>query len=92
MRTIKLKSQVAGLGTAEYFMLIAPGPKITDVMFISGSEKLKGVSEALKAAKFEMPFPPGSSAVLLRRAIVMCSAVSGCQAVLYPPNSVRSVK
>lgn len=92
MRTVKLKTLVSGTATAEFFLLMTPGSRITDVLLMSGSERLKGMSEALKAAKFEMPFPPDSSAVLLRRAIVMCSPASGCQAVLYTPNSVRSVK
>jgi len=92
IRTVKLKAVMSSSATAEFCLLVTSGPKITDVSFVSGSAKLRGLSEELKAAKLEMSFPPGSSAVLLRRAIVMCSPVSGCQAVLYPPNSVHSVK
>ena len=92
MRTVKLKSIVPGTATAEFFLLVRPGPKITDVSFISGSEKLKRATDALEAAKFEMPFPTGSAAILVRRVIVMCSSISGCQAVLYVPSSVNSVQ
>lgn len=92
MRTVKLKTLIPGSATAEFSLLFAPGPGITDVSFVSGSLKLREFSQALKLAKFDISFPPGSTAVLLRRAIVMCSSVSGCEAVLYPPNSVHSVK
>ena len=81
-----------GQATAEFFLLFSPGPKIEDVQFISGSEKLKSAGDALYDANFEVSFPPGSSARLVRRATLMCSSVVGCQAVLFTPDTVNSVK
>ncbi|MGO9863132.1 MAG: DUF3857 domain-containing protein [Terriglobales bacterium] len=91
LRTVKLKRLVPGTATAEFFLLFIPGPKLDDVKFISGSEKLKSAEDALSEAEFQVAFPPGSTARLVRRALVMCSNVSGCDAVLLTPDSVHSV-
>jgi tetratricopeptide (TPR) repeat protein len=92
LRTVKLKPLISGSATAEFFLLFSPGPRVDDVEFISGSEKLKSSIQALKTARFQVAFPEASSARLVRRAIVMCSSVSGCNAVLFTPDSVHSVK
>jgi tetratricopeptide (TPR) repeat protein len=93
LRSVKLKRVVAGSATAEFFLLFAPGPKVESVGFVSGSEKLKtaAISE-LSQANFQIAFPEGSGAHLLRRAILACSSVSGCEAVLLTPDSVKSIK
>lgn len=92
LRSVKLKRVVPGSATAEFFLLFSPGPKIEDAQFINGSEKLKSAGDALSEAKFRVTFPEGSSARLVRRAMLMCSSVSGCEAVLLTPDSVNSVK
>lgn len=91
LRSVKLNRLVPGSATAEFFLLFSPGPKLEDVAFISGDEKLKSASDAIASAKFQVSFPGESSARLVRRAIVMCSPVSGCEAVLYTPSTVHSV-
>ncbi|MGB6024045.1 MAG: hypothetical protein WBG40_02450, partial [Candidatus Sulfotelmatobacter sp.] len=58
---------------------------------ISGSQNLKAAGKVLTSAKFPVAFPDGSSARLLRRAMVMCVQVTGCQALLLTPDQVRSV-
>ncbi|MGA8867919.1 MAG: tetratricopeptide repeat protein [Candidatus Sulfotelmatobacter sp.] len=92
LRSVKLKRLVPGSATAEFFLLFSPGPKVEDVQFISGSEKLKSADLELSDAHFQVAFPQGSSARLVRRAILMCSTVTGCEAVLLTPDSVNSVK
>jgi len=92
LRTVKLKHLVPGSAKAEFFLLFSPGPKFEEVEFVSGSEELKSASQALAEAKFQIAFPEGSSAHLVRRALVMCSSISGCVAVLYTPDAVKSVK
>jgi tetratricopeptide (TPR) repeat protein len=91
LRTVKLKRLVPGSETAEFFLLFSPGAKVEDTQFISGSEKLKSAEDVLSETDFQVAFPKGSSARLVRRAIVNCSPVSGCQAVLLSPDSVKSV-
>ncbi len=93
LRSVKIKKPlVPGSATAEFFLLFSPGPKVEDVEFIKGSEKLKAAAEVLSQAKFQVAFPEGSSARLVRRAVLMCSSISGCEAVLFTPDSVKSVK
>jgi tetratricopeptide (TPR) repeat protein len=92
LRSVKLKRLVPGSATAEFFLLFSPGPKVEDVAFVSGSEKLKSAGQALSEANFRVAFPEGSSARLVRRAILMCSSVTGCAAVLFTPDSVNSVE
>lgn len=92
LRSVKLKRLVSGSATAEFFLLFSSGPKVEDVEFISGSEQLKSAGETLRDAKFQVAFPEGSSARLVRRAILTCSSVSGCEVVLLTPDSVHSVK
>ena len=97
MRTVKLKHLAPEQASAEFFLLFRPGAKhpdaeLEDVQFISGSEAMKPLGDALYDADFQLTFPEGSSAHLVRRAIVMCSKLSGCQAVLYTPDSVHSVQ
>jgi tetratricopeptide (TPR) repeat protein len=92
LRTVKLKRLVAGSASAEFFLLFAPGPTLEDVQFVSGSAKLKSADGALYDAKFPIAFPQKSSARLVRRVIVNCSEVVGCQAVFLLPDSVTSVQ
>jgi len=92
LRSVKLKRLITGSATAEFFLLFSPGPKLEDVAFVSGDETLKSAGGALETTKFQVSFPASSSARLVRRAIVMCSPVSGCEAVLYNPSNVHSVK
>jgi len=91
MRTLKLSRIVPGSAEAEFFLLFAPGPKLQEVKFISGSEALKSAASTLTAAPFQVPFPKDSSARILRRALLMCSEASGCSLTLYPIDSVHSV-
>jgi tetratricopeptide (TPR) repeat protein len=91
LRTVKLKRLVPGSETAEFFLLFGPNQKIEAVKFINGSQKLKSVSQSLTEPNFRVVFPEGSSARLVRRAILMCTSLSGCQAVLFTPDTVKSV-
>ena len=91
MRTTKLARLVPGTASAEFFFLFAPGPKLEEVKFISGSEKLRTATKTLSAITFHVAFPPGSNARLLRRGILACYPSSGCTLVLLTPGSVRSV-
>jgi len=91
MRTVKLPRVAPGSAEAEFFLLFAPGPKVEDVEFISGSDQLKSATKVLSATAFQVAFPTDSSARILRRALLMCSDESGCSVTLYPIDSVRSV-
>jgi hypothetical protein len=93
LRTLKLPRLVNADVSAEFFMLFAPGPKVVDAKFVSGSEQLRDATKVLETAHFDVPFPEGSPAQILRRGLLSCeSKVPQCLFVLIPPNSVDSVK
>ncbi|HEX3353394.1 MAG TPA: DUF3857 domain-containing protein [Terriglobales bacterium] len=91
MRTTKLARLVPGAASAEFFFLFAPGPKLEEIKFIKGSEKLRTANKTLSATTFNMPFPTGSNARVIRRGILGCYPSSGCALVFLSPGLVRSV-
>lgn len=93
-RTFVVNGLTANAGSAEFFLLFAPGPdgsKLEDIKFISGSDDLKDAEKVLSAVKFDESFPDQGPERLLRRGILSCDPVTHCTLVLFPPNSVRSV-
>ena len=92
MRTVKLRPIVPKLLSADFFVLISPGPKVEEVKFISGAEELRSAAKDLELAKFDVYFPDDHKTKILRRGILMCHpGTSGCEFVLYPPGSVQSL-
>jgi len=91
MRSTHLPRVFSGIASAEFFLLFSPGPKVDDVKFISGSENLKDAGKVLRSAKFDVPFPTDAATHILRRGLLACSALTGCEIVLYPSSAVRSV-
>jgi hypothetical protein len=93
LRTVKLGKLAKKHASAEFYLLFAPGPKVVDVKFISGSEELSDAGKTLAAAKFQVPFPEDGDAQIIRRGILDCEPeLPGCVFALIPLNSVRSVK
>jgi tetratricopeptide (TPR) repeat protein len=92
MRTLKLPRPAQIEGSAEYFVLIAPGGKVEATKMLNGTEKFKTFGAILKAVKFNAPFPEGSDGRLLRRGILSCDSYSGCVFVLLPLEIVHSVE
>ena len=90
-RTVKLGHIVPGSASAEFFILLAPGNKVENVAYISGSEELEKVETRLADSDFHAAFPEESDARILRRGLETCSEIVGCEIVLYPLDSVRSV-
>jgi tetratricopeptide (TPR) repeat protein/transglutaminase-like putative cysteine protease len=95
LRTIHLgKSRETG--NAEFFVLISGGSTakavVESVKFISGDEKLKNFTEALRTADYHLSFPDETPVKILRRGILSCSTPGGeCIFVLMLPDDVRTV-
>jgi tetratricopeptide (TPR) repeat protein len=90
MRAFALPRIYSGSANAYFYVLLGPADKVIDAKFTSGDEVLheKG-EEALKNVKFNIPFPKGSSAQILRRGVINCEiVVSRCTLVLVPPPTV----
>lgn len=93
LRTVDL-GKARQTGNADFFVLLSGGPtaKVDAVKFVSGDEKLKSYTEALRTADYHLTFPDDTPAKILRRGTVSCSLTSGsCKFVLSMPEDVRTV-
>jgi hypothetical protein len=66
--------------------------KADAVRWVSGDEKLKSYTEALRTADYHLTFPDDTPVKVLRRGTLSCSVASGtCKFVLTLPDDVRTV-
>ena len=83
-------------GNADFFILLSGGTgdraKVDAVKFVSGDEKLKSYTDALRTADYHLTFPDDTPVKILRRGTLSCSIASGsCNFVLTLPDDVRTV-
>jgi tetratricopeptide (TPR) repeat protein len=95
LRTIDL-GKAKETGNADFFILLSGGAgsvaKVDGVKFVSGDEKLKSFTEALRTADYHLTFPDDTPLKILRRGILSCSTAAGkCTFVLMLPDDVRTV-
>jgi tetratricopeptide (TPR) repeat protein len=95
LRTIDL-GKAKDAGSAEFFVLLNGGAstpvKAESVRFVSGDEKLKIFSDALRTAQYHATFPDDVPVKILRRGTLSCSSETGkCMFVLILPDDVRTV-
>jgi hypothetical protein len=91
MRTTKVGRLVSGSVSAEFFFLFAPGSKVSELKFVNGSDKLRAPGKTLSTTPFNVSFPSGSDARILRRGILGCYPTTGCSLVMLVASLVRSV-
>ncbi len=95
LRTIDLgKAKITS--SADFFVLLsgrAGAPAVAEsVRFVSGDEKLKSYTEALRTADYRLTFPDDTPVKVLRRGVLSCSTATGnCTFVLMLPDDVRTV-
>jgi tetratricopeptide (TPR) repeat protein len=95
LRTIHL-GKAKETSNAEFFILLSGGSTgketVDAVKFVSGDEKLKSFTEALRSADYHVVFPDDTPVKILRRGILSCSTAAGeCMFVLMLPDDVRRV-
>jgi tetratricopeptide (TPR) repeat protein len=83
-------------GNADFFILISGGggstAKVDAVKFVSGDEKLKSYTDALKTADYHLTFPDDTPVKVFRRGTLSCAIASGkCQFALTLPDDVITV-
>ena len=90
LRTTAVPGLLKKTGSAEFFLLFSPG-KIEDAQFISGTEGLRNARDTLLKTHFDVPFPDGSSAKIVRRGILACSAYTSpdCQFTFIPAADTK---
>ena len=95
-RTVKVKNAAKKDGRADFFLLLGGGGtsavSVEDAKFVSGSEGLKDLADALRSVKYSQKVPDGTPVKILRRGTLACSAGDGeCTLVLELPEDVKSV-
>jgi len=94
-RSIKLGNTAKLDGKADFFVLLSAGQntaaRVEDVAFVSGDEKLKTASDALRNARYSQEFPDETPVKILRRGSLSCTAKDDCTFLLSLPDDVRSV-
>ena len=81
---------------ADFFVLISGGggspARVDSVKFVSGDEKLKSFTAALKTADYHLTFPDDTPVKIFRRGTLSCAVATGkCEFVLTRPDDVISV-
>jgi len=95
LRTVDLGKTTQN-GNADFFILLSGGigekAKVNAVKFVSGDEKLKSYTDALRTADYHLTFPDDTPVKILRRGTLSCSvATGGCKFILTLPDDVRTV-
>jgi tetratricopeptide (TPR) repeat protein len=87
MRETKLGRELNLAGSARFSVVFVPG-KVESVRYVGGDESLKSLTGQLSAVHYQMEFPAGSKAKIVRRVMVSCRQASGCIATMVPPSQV----
>jgi tetratricopeptide (TPR) repeat protein len=90
MRTVQLPAITKTDASADFDVLLVSSGKIEGANFVRGSDILRSAGKNLENAHVEEPFPPASTARLVRRGILSCSSY-GCSFVFYPSSVVAAL-
>jgi len=78
--------------SADFVMLVVPGPKIALIRFLNGADGFPGAEEAVRNAKFDMALPDDGPVQILRRGVIDCEPeIPQCNIALTPPDDLRPV-
>lgn len=88
MRTINIPFRTKLQGSprmATFAISLTNGPRVDNVVFLSGAEELRKAITALAATKYPQPFPDDTPTRILRKATFSCSIYTkDCILVLMP--------
>jgi len=92
LRSVRLGATVRDDLQGMVTLLFGPGPKVEEIKFASGGERLRALDGALRAARYPLVLPDSTPVKVLRRGVVTCSSSSGCVVVLDDPVPVAGVE
>ena len=82
-------------GNADFIVVLSGGAgpaRVEAAKFVSGDEKLKSYSDALRKADYHFSFPDDTPAKVVRRGTLSCSLVTrSCKFVMILPDDFRTV-
>jgi Flp pilus assembly protein TadD len=81
---------------AQFYVALTPGPsgsaRVSEIKFLSGDEKLKPLSTALKSASFKFIFPTEAATKVIRRGTLFCKSSTGeCTFIMIGPEYITSI-
>jgi tetratricopeptide (TPR) repeat protein len=84
-RTVPMGKLLKEDVSADFAVLLSPGPTVDGARFVGGSEKLKPFAEKLRALDYGVSFPDNTPAKVVISGKVLCLAFSGeCSFVRNP--------
>jgi TonB family protein len=89
-RTIRVENSHAAEGTAEFWIQLVPGPKVSGVKFLAGDEALRPFSSDLQALTFPNAFPDAMEVRLLYKGRLTCLSSSHVCSFNFTQNGVQS--
>lgn len=94
-RVLKIANPASAEGNADFFIALSPSagpnPAVDGVSFVTGDEKLKSLTDALRTARFSQNFPDATPVKIVRRGTLTCKPASDCTLILALPEDVRSI-
>ena len=90
MRSVRLATKRLEDLQGRVTLLFSPGPKVEDIKFEEGGERLQALSDALRVATYSIVFPDSTPFKLPRRGVVTCSSATGECMVVLEAESVTS--
>jgi tetratricopeptide (TPR) repeat protein/transglutaminase-like putative cysteine protease len=95
LRTLSIPCAQGMTGAGQFFVMLtasSSGATVEGVRFISGDDKMRGMSDALTHLKVGMSFPDDTPTKVLRRAALTCPAGGTSGTLVWIlPDDVRSV-
>ncbi len=92
LRTVKLARDAGATGSAEFLVVLAPGPKVAQIKFLRGDDSLRGYSAKITLARFNALFPDDTPTKIVRRGTLTCPKDGNeCRFVMALPEDVASV-
>jgi len=84
-RSVKLPQLTPQSASADFYLLFEHAAQPKEVRFIKGAESLRAAGDALRAARYDVPFPEEAGTRIVRRGTLSCERTPpGCMLVLIP--------
>jgi len=83
LRSVKLGATVKDDLQGSVTLLFGPGPRVEEIKYAAGSDRLRVLDGALRTARYPLILPDSTQVKVLRRGVVTCSSDKGsCVVVL----------
>ena len=87
LRSVALGATVKDDLQGSVTLLFGPGPRVEEIKYAAGSERLRVLDGALRAARYPLILPDSTQVKVLRRGVITCSSDKGnCVVVLDEPG------